>query len=196
MFMSLIRKRRSIRRYLEKDIEDEKISMLIEAALRAPSSKDLQPWESIVVTDRDSLDKLSRAKPHGASFLRRAPLGIVVCADPDRSDTWIEDSSIASIFIQFAAESLGFGNCWIQIRDRMHNDTKTSEEYISELLGIPKKMRVEAIIAIGYPDEKKQPRSKNALLYDKVHLQRYGNPYGSPLDKGYAHIETAPPISR
>lgn len=190
MFMSLIRKRRTIRRYLEKDLEDEKISMLIEAALRAPSSRDLQPWEFIVVTDRDSLDNLSRAKPHGASFLRNAPLGIVVCADPDRSDTWIEDSSIASIFIQLAAESLGFGNCWIQIRDRVHDDTKTAEEYISELLGIPKKMRVEAIIAIGYPDDRKQPHSKNDLLYGKVHFQRYGNPYGSPLDEGKAHRET------
>ena len=184
MFMSLIRKRRSIRRYLEKDIDPEKISMLIEAALRASSSKDLQPWEFIVVTDRDSLDKLSRAKPQGSAFLRNAPLGIVVCVDQDRSDTWIEDSSIASIFIQLAAESLGLGNCWIQIRDRMHDGTKTSEQYISELLGIPKKMRVEAIIAIGYPDAKKQPRSKNVLLYDKVYLQRHGNPYGSPLDEG------------
>lgn len=184
MFMSLIQKRRSIRRYLKKDIEVEKISMLIEAALRAPSSRDLQPWEFIVVTDRDSLDKLSRAKPHSAAFLRNAPLGIVVCADPDRSDTWIEDSSIASIFIQLAAESLGFGNCWIQIRDRRYDNTKTSEEYVSEVLNIPKKMRVEAIIAIGYPDEKKQPRSKNALLYDKVHLQRHGNPYGNSLYEG------------
>ena len=180
MFMSLIRERRSIRSYAEKNLEDEKISMLIEAALRAPSSRDLQPWEFIVVTDRDLLDKLSRAKPHGASCLRSAPLGIVVCADPDRADTWIEDSSIASIFIQLAAESLGLGNCWIQLRNRMHDDTKTSEEHISELLGIPKKMRVEAIIAIGYPGEKKQPSSKNALHYDKVHLQRHGNPYGTP----------------
>lgn len=180
MFISLIRKRRSMRKYLEKDVEAEKISTLIEAALRAPSSRDLQPWDFIVVTDRDSLVKLSRAKPHGSAFLKNAPLGIVVCADPDRSDTWIEDSSIASILIQLAAESLGLGNCWIQIRDRMHNDAKTSEEYISELLGIPHKMRVEAIIAIGYPDEKKQPHRKDDLRYDKVYLQSYGNPYGSP----------------
>ena len=184
MFMSLIRERRSIRRYLEKDLEDEKISMLIEAALMAPSSRNLQPWEFIVVTDRDSLGKLSRAKPHGALFLRRAPLGIVVCADPERAETWIEDSSIASIFIQLAAQSLGLGNCWIQIRDRMHDDMKSAERYISELLGIPEKMRVEAIIAIGYPGKKKQPRRKNTLLYDKVYFQRHGVPYGNPLDEG------------
>jgi nitroreductase len=184
MFMSLIRERRSIRRYLKKDVEDEKISMLIEAALRAPSSRDLQPWEFIVVTDRDSLDALSRAKPHGAAFLRNAPLGIVVCANPDRSDTWIEDSSIASTFIQLTAESLGLGNCWIQIRDRMHDGTKTAEEYISERLDIPKTMRVEAIIGIGYPDAKKQPRSKNELSYSKVYFQRHGTPYGSQVEEG------------
>jgi nitroreductase len=184
MFISLIRKRRSIRKYLEKDIEAEKINTIIEAALRAPSSRGLQPWEFIVVTDRDSLDKLSGARPHGSAHLKNAPLGIVVCADPDRCDTWIEDSAIASVFIQLTAESLGLGNCWIQIRDRMHNDTKTAEEYISKLLAIPEKMKVECIIAIGYPDEEKQPYSQEALLYDKVHLKRYGNPYASQLDEG------------
>ena len=83
MFMSLIQKRRSIRRFLAKPIEDEKIEMLIEAALRAPSSRGLNPWEFIVVTERDLLEKLSSAKTHGSEFLKNAPLGIVVCADED-----------------------------------------------------------------------------------------------------------------
>jgi nitroreductase len=183
MVMPLIRKRRSIRKFLENVVEDEKIGMLIEAALRSPSSRDLQPWEFIVVTDPDSLGELSRAKYDGSAFLRNAPLGIVVCANPDRSDTWIEDASIASICIQLAAESLGLGSCWIQIRDRMHDTTKTSEEYISELLGIPKKLRIEAIIGIGYPGEKKPPRSKDGLAYERVYINKYGNSYGSPGDE-------------
>ncbi len=183
MFMALIRRRRSIRRYTENKVEDEKIGALIEAALRAPSSRDLRPWEFIVVNDRNSLGKLSRAKPHGSAFLRNTPVAIVVCADPDRSDVWIEDSSIACTLIQLAAESLGLGSCWIQIRERMHDDAKTSEEYVSGVLGIPERMRVEAIISIGYPHEKKPPHSKDDLVYDRVYFQTYGNPFGSPAEE-------------
>ncbi len=84
MFMSLIQKRRSIRKFLEKPVEEEKIDFLIEAALRAPSSRGFNPWEFVIVTERDLLAKLSGAKIHGSGFLKNAPLGIVVCADPDQ----------------------------------------------------------------------------------------------------------------
>jgi nitroreductase len=177
MVMSLIQKRRSMRRFLRKPVEPEKVDMLIEAALRAPSSRGLTPWEFVVVTEQDLLEKLSRAKPHGSAFLSNAPLGVVVYADPAISDTWIEDTSIAATYVQLAAESLGLGSCWIQIRERMHDDTKTSEEYISEVLHIPKKLRVEAMIAIGYPDEKKTPHKKEGLLFEKVYLNLYGKAY-------------------
>ena len=87
MFLSLVQQRRSIRRYQEKPVEADKIDRLIEIALRSPSSRGFNPWEFIVVTDPNLLDKLSKAKPHGASFLKKAPLGIVVCADPEKCDT-------------------------------------------------------------------------------------------------------------
>ena len=177
MVMSLIQKRRSIRKFKTKPVEPDKIDKLVEAALRAPSSRGLQPWGFVVVTDKDLLERLSRAKPSGSAFLRNALLGIVVCADPEKSDVWIEDSSIAAIFIQLAAESMQLGSCWIQIRERMHAGTKTSEEYISEVLRIPKKLRVEAMIAIGYADEKKAPHKKEGLLFEKVYLNRYGKAY-------------------
>ena len=159
-------------------MEAEKIDLLIEAALRAPSSRGLNPCEFIVVTEQGLLEKLSEAKEHGSAFLKNAPLGIVVCADPDRSDVWIEDSSIASIFIHLAAESLGLAGCWIQLRKRMHNSGKTSEEYVSEVLNIPRNLKVESIIAVGYPDEKKPPHMKEELQYEKVHLNLYGRLYG------------------
>jgi nitroreductase len=175
MFLSLIQRRRSIRKYLEKPIEAEKIDALIEAALRAPSSRGFNPWEFVVVTETGLLEKLSRAKPHGASFLKNAPLGIVVCADPEKCDVWVEDASIASIFIHLAAESMGLGSCWIQIRKRMYDQTTPSEAYIRRLLHIPKNLNVESIVAIGYPAEKKTPHRKEDLLYKKVHYDLYGN---------------------
>jgi nitroreductase len=177
MVISLIQKRRSIRRFLEKPVEAEKIDLLIEAALRAPSSRGLNPWEFVVVTDKDLLAKLSQAKQHGSAFLKNAPLGIVACADPEKSDVWVEDASIASIFIHLAAESLGLGSCWIQIRERMHDGKKSAQEHVTETLNIPAKMRVESIIAVGYPDETKPPHGKEELLYEKVHRNIYGRPY-------------------
>ncbi len=175
MFLPLIQKRRSIRKYLEKPVESEKIDQLIEAALRSPSSRGFNPWEFIVVTDKDLLEKLSKAKPHGASFLKNAPLGIVVCADPEKCDVWVEDASIASIFIHLAAESMGLGSCWIQIRKRMHDKTKTAHAYIRDLLNVPENLNVESIVAIGYPAEKKPPHRKEELQYKKVHYGLYGN---------------------
>jgi nitroreductase len=175
--MSLIQKRRSIRQFLAKPVEAEKIDLLIEAALRAPSSRGLKPWEFIVVTDGNLLEKLSQSKQHGSAFLKNAPLGIAVCADPDRCDVWVEDATIASVFIQFAAESLGLGSCWIQIRERMHDGEKSAQTYVSETLLIPANMRVESIVAVGYPDEKKPPHRKDELLYEKIYLGIYGKPY-------------------
>ena len=66
-------------------------------------------------------------KPHGSTFLNDAPLGVVVCAEPEKSDVWVEDASIATIFIELAATSLGLGSCWIQIRERMHYEAQTAE---------------------------------------------------------------------
>lgn len=177
MVISLIQKRRSIRRFLQKAVEAEKVDVLLEAALRAPSSRGLKPWEFIVVTDQDLLVKLSRAKQHGSTFLEDAPLGIVICADPEKCDVWIEDASIAAILIQLAAVSLGLGSCWIQIRERMHDGTKSAEEYVAGILNIPAQMKVASIIAIGYPDMQKPPHKAEELLYEKVHRGIYGKPY-------------------
>ena len=174
MFMNLIANRRSIRRFTADKIETEKIELLKEAALRPPSSRGVNPWEFIFITDRNLLEKLSGAKPHGSSFLREAQLGIVVCADPEKSDVWVEDASIAAIFIQLAATYLELGSCWIQIRDRMHDETQTAEVFIADVLNIPSNLKVEAMVAIGYPAESKTPHSKEELLHEKVHLNQYG----------------------
>ena len=177
MFLSLIQNRRSIRKYKTTEIEEEKIDLLVEAALRAPTSMGKNSWEFVVVTDPARLEKLSTAKPHGATFLKNAAMAIVVCADPEKTDVWVEDASIATIFIHVAAASLDLGSCWIQIRERKHNDTISAESYVSGVLGLPAHMKVEAIVAIGYPDESKAPHAKESLPYDKVSYNNYGSPY-------------------
>ncbi len=171
--IELLRARRSVRKYEFRKIEEDKIEILKEAVLRSPTSRNFRPWEFIFVSDRDLLDRLSRAKPHGAAFLKGAALGIVVCADEDRSDVWVEDCSIASILVQMVAQSLGLGSCWIQIRKRTHADGRTAEAYIQELLGLPENLKVESIISIGYPAEKRDPVPKENLETHKIRMNRY-----------------------
>lgn len=171
--LELLKKRRSIRRFTPEKITPEAIEILVEAALRSPSSRGIKPWEFIVVDDPEVLVGLSRAKKHGAEFLKGAPLGIVVCADSSASDVWIEDCSIAAIIIQMTALSLGLGSCWAQIRCRQHANGGTAEAYIRELLGLPENIVVECIVGIGHPAERKRPVSCNTLPNNKIRKNRW-----------------------
>ena len=173
MFLSLAQKRRSIRRYLEKPVETEKIERIVEAALRAPSSRGFNPWEFVVVTDPGLLEKLSKSKPHGASFIKDAAVGIVICADPEKCDVWIEDCSIAATFVQLAAHDIGLGSCWAQIRLRPHNHTMSAEAYVQSLLGIPGHLCVNMVIGIGYPDEHPLLLAKEKLDYGRIHYNGF-----------------------
>ena len=177
MFDTLIENRRSVRSFLPTPVEPEKIDQLVEAALRAPASMSRNPWEFVVITDRETLEKLSKAKTHGSAFLSNAPLGIVVCADPAKSDVWIEDASIASLYLLLTAEDLGLGSCWIQIRHRNYSETMTSQEYVSQVLNLPPDFQVLSIVAIGYAQSKNPPHQKHELQYEKVYLNSYGNRY-------------------
>jgi len=174
MFFNLIKKRRSIRKFKSMPVEKEKLQQIINAALTAPSSGGFNPWRFIIINKPNLLKKISKAKLHGSSFLKNASLGIVVCGDSDKSDVWVEDTSIASIFIQLAAEALGLGSCWIQIRKREHNNLIDAETYIKNLFMIPDNIRVESVIALGYPDEDKKPHSKESLEIEKIFYNRFG----------------------
>jgi nitroreductase len=179
MSLESIIKRRSIRSFTNEQVSSEHMSSLIEAGLRAPSSMGHKPWHFVVLTEKSLLAELASAKPHGGSFLKDAPLGIAVCADPSKSDVWVEDASIAAVFIQLTAESLGLGSCWIQLRNRMHDESKPAGRVAAEVLGLPEGLEVECIIAVGHPAEQKPPRTREELLWDRVYLNRHGNPFDS-----------------
>jgi nitroreductase len=174
--IELVRKRRSIRSYTKEPVDRQTLELLVETLLRAPSSRNINPWEFVVVDDRELLKKLSAAKAHGSAFLKGSSLGIVVCADSTRSDVWVEDCSIASILVQMTAESLGLGSCWIQIRQRQHDADTTAEAYIQELLGLPAHIKVESIISIGHPSEKREPLPASKLQHAKVKRNHYSEP--------------------
>jgi len=137
MFSELAKKRRSIKKFTSQEVEQEKIDAIIEAALRSPSGRAARPWEFVVVKDESLHEKLSVAKPKGAEFIKGAFAGIVICADPSKSNLWIEDCTIAAVSMQYAAHSMGLGSRWCQIRGTNFNDSKSSRDYLAELLDLP-----------------------------------------------------------
>lgn len=174
--LDLLKRRRSIRKYTTKEIEKEKVLQLVQGALLSPSSRNLRPWEFVVVEDKAILEKLSSSKP-GGGFLKNAQLGIVILGNPDISDVWIEDTSIASTIIHLLSYDLGLGSCWIQIRERNHNESASAEEYIRQVLGVPENLKVLSILSIGYADEAKPANNEEDLNYEKVHLNTYGSKF-------------------
>jgi nitroreductase len=171
--IDLIRTRRTIRSYTDEQIDRQLLDLLVETLLRAPSSRNINPWEFVLVDDRELLARLATAKEHGSGLLKGAALAIVICADETRSDVWVEDCSIAAILVQMTAQSLGLGSCWVQIRKRQHKGATSSERFVQKLLGVPENVKVEAIIAIGHPAEKRASLSADELEYDKVRHNRY-----------------------
>ena len=166
--MQLLRCRRSIRKFTEQKIEAEKVELLKEAALRSPSSRNFNPWRFWFVEDRGVINKLANCKEHGSAFMAGASLVVVVTADEGESDAWIEDCSIASILLQLTAQSLGLGSCWVQVRMRKTSDGLNSEVYVRDALKIAENIRIESIIAIGYPAEQKEGVTINELQFEKI----------------------------
>jgi nitroreductase len=168
MLIDLLRSRRSIRSFTDQPVGQEQLDLLIEAALRAPSSKGRAPCTFVVVTDRETIARLSTAKPQGAAFLKGAPLVVAVCADPEKSDVWVEDTAIAALILHLEALDLGLGSCWVQVRLRDHDAQRSSQEYIAEVVELDPALVVEAMVAIGHPAATKPGHPTESLPYDKV----------------------------
>jgi nitroreductase len=173
MFLDLLRRRRSIRAYTPHPLPPSAIDALREAALRSPTSRGINPWHFIFIDNPELINRIARAKTHGSAFLARAPFMIVVCADETASDVWVEDCSIAAATLHYTATDLGLGSCWVQIRNRQHTATESSEEYLRSILGIPASIRVEAIIGIGLAAEQKPGHPEAELLRARIHQNRY-----------------------
>ncbi|HBT20085.1 MAG TPA: nitroreductase family protein [Peptococcaceae bacterium] len=147
----VIRERRSIRAFKPQNIPDEIVAKLLEAACRAPSAGNLQPWKFYVVKNEEIKKKLSAAA-FNQSFVAQAPVVIVVCALPEESASrygergrslyCIQDTAAAVQNLLLAAWALGIGSCWVGAFD---------EQMAASVLGLSKKERPVAIISLGYP---------------------------------------------
>ncbi len=166
-------RRHSIRRYTPEPISAEDVKTILEAALLAPSSKSMRPWQFVLVENKDDLQRLSECKANGARPIAACALAVVVCAATDRSTMYIEDMAIAAAFMQLQATALGLGACWIQVRGRNAVDGTDSEQIVREILGIPEDIVVECIVTIGHPDEQRRPVDPSKLLWEKVHIDNW-----------------------
>lgn len=171
--LELFKTRRSVRQYLDKEVEKEKIDSIIKAALMSPTSMNKKSWEFIVVTDKEKRQALASSKKMGAQFLANTPVAIVIANDTTKVEPWVEDASIAATFIQLEAHDQGLASCWAQMRDKMYDESKGTEEYIRELLEIPENYGVACVIGIGYSNEEKEPYKEEELPMEKVHYNKF-----------------------
>jgi nitroreductase len=167
--LDLFRKRRSIRKYEDKPVEQEKILACLEAARLAPSASNVEPWKFIVVDGKDLKNKLADEAFSGLgiinAFAKEAPVLIVVVAERDlivnRIVSAIRDLQFYLLDIGAAVENLllqavelGLGTCWLGI----YNETK-----VKKLLKIPMRKKVVSIISLGYPAEEPKQKKRKSL---------------------------------
>ena len=150
-FATLIKSRRSTRKFTDRLLNPDQVEMILKAALMAPASKRKNPWQFVVVEDKEMLAKLSVCKPAGAAFLKDCALAVVVLANVMESDVWVEDAAIASIYMQLQAEDLG-------------------------LLDVPYQLEVLSIIGIGYKDQERKPFDESHLQWEKIHIGTFRMP--------------------
>lgn len=167
--LELMANRRSIRKYTDEEIPEEKLNRILQAGLLAPTSMGKQPWEFYVIRDKETLQKLSKAKRHGAGMLAECNAAAAVFADSDLSDAWIEDCSVVLGYMYLMAEEQGVGSCWVQMRMRVDEDGNDAEQNVREILGVELPYRLVGIMALGMPAEEKEPQALSELKWEKVH---------------------------
>ena len=160
--------RRSIRKYSDINISKEICEKLLEAAMYAPSAKNLRPWHFVVIKSKEKLVELSKAHPYG-SMLKSAKLAILVCGDIEiekMEDYIVQDCSAATQNILLAAHSMGLGAVWLGVHPR-----EQRIKSISEVLELPQNIIPVSLISIGYPAEEKQKPKR--VIPERVHFNKW-----------------------
>lgn len=171
--LDVMKKRHSIRNYSNEKVSDECINQILQAGMLSASGRNRKPWEFIVVKDHTLLEQMTACRVAGAQMLAGADAAIVVIGDVEKSDTWVEDCSIAMANMHLMAHSLNVGSCWIQGRNRDAKDGCSTEEFLRSMLHFPKNYQLLAMLSLGMPNETKVPVELDTLPYDKIHWNRY-----------------------
>lgn len=170
--LEIIRRRRSVRSYLKKEVETEKLNEVLKAAMFSPTARNLRPWEFVVVRDSEKKRELSVATPY-ASFAKDAPVVIVICYDMRKGRRFKEDCSLCAENIYLEATNQGLGTCFIQIADGTEADAGNPEEYVKRVLAIPDDYRVQCLLPIGYPAKQPEPHKDEEFEMSRIHYERF-----------------------
>ena len=171
--LQTILNRRSVRQYTDEPIPEEKLNAILYAGLAAASSKNRRPWEFVVVRDRAMLDALGDCRPGASNLLSKCQAAIVVCADAEAMDVWVEDCGSAMTQMHLMADAIGVGSCWLQVRLRKAADGRDTADVVREALGIPAKYGVMAMLTLGMPASHPAPHTVEELLLDKIHREHF-----------------------
>jgi len=172
--LDLVKQRKSVRRFLEKPVEREKVMMCLEAARAAPSACNSQPWRFIVV-DEPELRKRLCEKAFGGiyfinAFCKKAPVIVVIVSEKGKflariggmfrgTRYYLIDIGIAGEHFVLQAEELGLGTCWLGW---------FKESAVKQALNIPKEKRIDVLIALGYYDKKKVKSTHDREPLEKI----------------------------
>ena len=159
-----IEQRASVRELRAVEVPAAELERILDAGRRAPSGRNRQPVELIVIRDPDTLKKLSKAQ----GCIADVAVAIAVAADPKRSEFWLEDVAAATENMLLAITALGYASVWIE------GTLLQAEEDHKRLLGIPEEMRLMAVLPIGAAKKPAQQAAKRPLS-EIVHWERYGN---------------------
>lgn len=171
--LEAIKARYSVREYLEKEIEEDKIEAILEAGLASPSAVNCQEWEFIVVKDKATLEKMSKANGGAGEPVRKAAMAILICCDmnktfPRARDYWVIDGAIAGENMAIAATSLGIGSCWIGTYPQLEK-----VEGQRKIFNLPENIIPHSVLTFGYPKEGKEKSRDFAKLKEKVHFEKF-----------------------
>ena len=166
--MTAILSRRSVRKYTRQAVSEEAVRSILAAAMAAPSAGDQQPWQFVAIDDRGILDAIPEYHEYSA-MLREAPLAIAVCGDERlerHKGCWVQDCSAATQNLLLAAHALNLGAVWLGVYPDQQRVEKTKE-----LLGLPEEVIPLAIVALGYPAERKPPADR--FDASRIHTNRW-----------------------
>ncbi|MBQ1582520.1 MAG: nitroreductase family protein [Prevotella sp.] len=172
-FKDLVQLRRSHRKFTDQPLTADEVKTILRAALMSPTSKNRRAWHFVVVEDKTDLQKLADAKELYAEFVGNAPLAVVVTANPEEDECWMEDCAIAAISMQYQAEDLGLGSCWAQMKNYTLSDGTSTEDVIRGILDIPENQRVLCVLAFGHKADERKPQNEDRLKWENVHIDKF-----------------------
>ncbi len=155
----LLRERRSVRDYQDREVSEELLENIVDIGRLAPSGNNVQPWEMVIVTDREKLDRLAELKGQKPGF----PACIVVFVREE--GLYVRDASALTTYLNLAAEAKGLASCWVNVYEKEYEDE------IKNMLNAPDELKLFSYVTVGYPAEEPCPDKRE--LEDVLHREKF-----------------------